>query len=168
MARKLVLILVLVLLLLWGGYWYVRHRMDVELAAQWLARDCTVTDQVLFEKSIRDRGEALEPVFIDAFTNGPPQTEVDQLLSGIDAVYKRRQERISGGDQQYRALTGDLLSLADEKQQAKDNYDHGYRAAALNGLRITGRPAGRQLLLRLSAQEQASPYQYLAKLFLQR
>jgi len=141
--------------------------MDAELAAQWLARDCTVTDQVLTEQRIRNRGEVLEPVFIAAFTNGPPQTEVERLLSRMDVVYRRRQERIST-EPQYRALAGDLLSLADEKQQAKDNYDHGYRAAALNGLRIIGRPAGRQLLQRISAGEQSSPYQYLAKLFLQR
>jgi len=167
MARKLVFIILVVLLLVWGGYRYFRHRQDLELAAQWLSRDCTVTDQVLFERAIRERGAALEPLFIEAFSNGPPRSEMDKILASIDAFDSRRQEKIRAGQTNYQR-TEDGLSLAEEKQHAQADFDHGYRAAALNGLRIIGRPAGRQFLQGLSAQESASPYQYLARLLLQR
>ena len=167
MVRKLVVIVILILLLAWSGYRYFRHRMDAELAAQWLARDCTVTDQDLFEKGIRDRGEALEPMFIQAFSNGPASAEIDELAASIDVVYKRRQERIRSG-QGYKEAAGESLSLVNETQLAENNFDFGYRAAALNGLRIIGRPAGRQLLQRLAAQDSASPFRYLATLYLQR
>jgi hypothetical protein len=141
--------------------------MDAELAAHWLARDCTVTDQDLFEKTIRDRGDALEPLFVEAFLKGPPQSEMDTLFAAIEVRYARRQQRITAG-QAYHELAGESLSLADEKQQAKDAFEQGYKAAALNGLRIIGKPEGRRLLQDLSMQDSASPYQYLAKLLLQR
>lgn len=169
MARKLAAILILILLLAAAAYfWYLRQQHYAELAAHWLARDCTVTDQAALETEIRDAGEALEPLFLQAFANGPPQREMDALLASIDRIYSRRQQRVRAGKAYQEPGMANSLSLPDERQQAKNNFDHGYRAAALNALRIIGRSKGVELLRRLAAQDSASPFQYLARLALQR
>src|ERR1051326_1294860 len=163
MARRIILGIVPVALLLsFFVCRYARRPDSRTLAAQWLARDCSVTEQAQLETEIRDRGASREPLFIKAFEDGPPQAALADLNATTDAAYQRRQQQFGSG-KTYGLSATDIQalrspSLADEQQDVREDFDHSYRAAALNALGIIGRPEGRQLLQRLAA-DQASPFQ---------
>jgi hypothetical protein len=176
MARSIAATALLALLL--GGV--SCERGDRALARRWLLRNCTVTEQRELEAQVKRRGGALEPLLLEAFVTGPPQRDVNALLAEVERTYQRRQkwlaavELTSERGQKRRAAGGvsglspelvealRKVSLAEERQRAASRLDHNYRAAALAGLALIGRPEGKQLLERLAA-EHTSPFRYLAE-----
>ena len=162
MARSIALAGTLVLLL-----GCARERLsDEEVAHAWLARDCTVTGQRELETDLRSRGEALEKRFLVAFSAGPPSASIEIVLANVDAIYKRRQDRLK--TERIRKTSVEAidaarnLSLADERRKARDRTDYNYRAAAVRGLAIIGRPEGMRLVRRVAA-DRGSPYGPVAR-----
>ena len=168
MARPIGATLVSILIVLNAGCGGRRQPDDRTVAALWLARNCTVRegDEIDLETEIRKRGKALEPLFIEAFSNGPAYWERASVLASIQRTYDRRQDRLRAGETygssvpEAEALRN--APLAVQQQRAAGEFDHGYRVAALNALGVIGRPAGRQLLERLATGE-SSPFQDAAE-----
>jgi len=166
MARRIALAFILVLFLAWAGWRYIRYREDAALAAQWLARNCTLTERAKLEPQIQERGAALESRFIEAFSRGPQSSDLRALRAIVRSTYERQQDRLKNGET-FGLSSEDVAALkkeseAEEQQQEADDFDIGYRAAALNALAVIGRPAGEQLLTRI-ANDKTSPFQGIAQ-----
>lgn len=166
MARSIGATLVLIFMVFNAG---CRRQPDNRtLVALWLERNCTVAegDETDLETEIRKRGTALEPLFIEAFSNGPAYWERATVLASVKSTYDLRQDRLRAGETYgLSVLEADAVRnvpLAVEQEMAASEFDQGYRAAALNALGVIGRPAGRQLLERLAAEE-SSPFQDTAE-----
>ena len=137
------------------------------IVAEWLYSDCGAQDGGRLSLAIADLGDAVEPVFWEAYDLGPRPSSVEASIAQIQKQYNQRQAYLRA-DTLDTILSpddvADLLSVTLEEYQAHEleRIRVGYKTAALLGLAIVG-TTGRRALLERLAGDPESPYQVAAQ-----
>jgi hypothetical protein len=138
---------------------------DAQLASLWLSATERGPGQQELVRQISERRTALEPIFIQAFNEGPSGEDMARLLEAVEYHWASLQVQLA--EPEIYGLTAEeiaemkSISLAEEKEQALGLLTYNYRAAALSGLGITSGAAARDLLTRTAA-EPNSPFRLTA------
>jgi len=116
---------------------------DAQLIVQtWLNKNCGAAEQKKFEITLNQLGDVLEPVFWEAFHQGP--TEQDLKTIRTEAI-KRYQDRnkwlLQFGDAQMGKEETKRQLEVPEKQYVEteiSQYQERYKTAALSGIGLIG------------------------------
>lgn len=132
-----------------------------ELAQYWLTNDCGVTDDgPAINQFLVAQVEAVEPLLIRAYQDGPGVDQIRQLEEQARMNFSVIQKALESGNDY--GLSKEDLELA--RQQTVDEYVKaerekfilGYRSQALLGLAAGGGEAGKKLLSEIASQEEQS------------
>lgn len=124
-------------------------------ALRWLNRDCNVGERARAEAALRSAGERAESTLIWAFGHGPSAERLDEIAGAAGSEYDEVAEALNAG-LTYGLSAAEIASIravtrAEYVRSARDEFDRGYRAAALAGLGVLALPRGLALLRSLSA-----------------
>lgn len=141
------------------------------LAETWLTRNCGIDEELRLEAAVAQRGGALEPIFMSAWREGPPEEQIRETSNAAAERYQRNRELLD--DPESLGLTNE--NLARYKSQSEEgfvtrtveNFNFGYRSQALRGLLFTGGDAGREVV-EATATDIQSPFNSIARLALSR
>lgn len=129
------------------------------VALRWLGRDCSVGERGHVEAELRSAGEHAETTLLWAFRHGPPSERLDEIAVAAGNEYDEIAEALNAG-LTYGLSAAEIASIravprAGHVQDARDEFDRDYRAAALAGLGVLALPRG-VALLRTVANDQNS------------
>lgn len=112
------------------------------LVSTWLEQDCSVQERRHLLDRVEGLGKKLEPVFWEAYRDGPPDRAVERLQGQLAARYAERQSRLRqiGPDLFGKEETTQLLTLSPTEfvQRGLAQFQQRYRSAALSGLGLVG------------------------------
>jgi len=146
--------------------------MSVEaLAETWLSRNCGVDDEPLLEIAVTSNGTALQPAFLSAWREGPPEALQRENREAASTRFERNRTALQ--DPESLGLSTENLERAKSQTEdayvsrAVENFDIAYRSQALRGLYFAGGAEGRQILEQASV-DTGSPFSDAARLVLER
>ena len=141
------------------------------LAETWLTRNCGIDDEPLLEIAVTRQGSALQPLFISAWREGPPDAMLSETREAAAARFERNRSALD--DPESLGLSTENLKRAKNQTEeayvsrAVDSFDTAYRSQALRGLYFAGGDEGRQILEQAAADAQ-SPFSSAARIVLER
>lgn len=141
------------------------------LAETWLTRNCAVNDEPLLETAVTRQGMALQPLFISAWREGPPEAQLRKTREAGSARFERNRSALDDPDSL--GLSTENLERAKSQTEdayvsrAVDSFDTAYRSQALRGLYFAGGNEGRQILKQAAADTQ-SLFNSAARIVLER
>jgi len=133
-------------------------------------RNCGIEEERLLEIAIARHGEALEPLFIRAWREGPGNEQVKAAQESGVARYRRNQAVLQ--DPESLGLSDDDLARTKATTEESyvtrvvDNQDLSYRGQALRGLFVAGGDEGRQIVEGIAADSE-SPFNSTAAVALE-
>lgn len=134
------------------------------LVSTWLEQDCSVQERRRVTDRVTALGRKLEPVFWEAYRDGPPDRALERLQGHLAARYAERQSRLQqiGPELFGTEDTAQLLALSPTEfvQRGLAHYQQRYRSAALSGLGLIG---GDRKPLEEIAHDAASPFALTAQ-----
>ena len=142
-----------------------------ELAETWLLRNCGVDDEPLLEIAVTRQGPALQPAFISAWRDGPPEVLLKETREAAATRYARNRTALE--DPESLGLSSENLERAQNQTadayvaRTIESFDNAYRSQALRGLYFAGGDEGRQILEQ-AATDTESPLGDAARLILER
>src|SRR5947207_1423862 len=71
-----------------------REEKDRALVDQWVTHDCSVSGHEDLVKQVAKRGAALEPLFLAAFRNGPPQARRNRVIVSAERSWSQIQVQL--------------------------------------------------------------------------
>jgi len=138
-----------------------------ELARTWLTNDCaTGDDHAQLVAQILQYAAELEPLFLVALDEGPPEALASEVDAAAQARFRAaRQELERGetfglGDEELALAKG--RSLEQFAARVRAGFDLGYRSQAILGLALVGGEESRRRLQEIAADD-ASPLQSTAR-----
>ena len=142
-------------------------QQQVQSPAQaWLLDSCDVEEAATVESTLRADSAKFEPIFIQAFENGPDGALVAEVEQAAAKRFDRRQEVLNSGVAP--GLSKEDLDLArgvtreQFVSQAKDDFVLRYKSQALLGLGIVDGPKALEILQR-TARDAKSPLKSTAE-----
>lgn len=135
-------------------------------AKAWLLDSCDADEIDKVEQQLRAMGPQLEPVFVQAFQNGPDSALVSEVEQAAAKRFDRRQEVINSGVNT--GLTKEDLDAARNVSreqfvaQAKDDFINRYKSQGLLGLGIVDGPKALEILQQV-ARDEKSPLKSTAE-----
>ena len=115
---------------------------EQNLVNTWLSQNCGVDERLPLQDQIKTLGTKLEPVFWEAYRQGPKEQNVVQFREQLARQYEERQARLTdiGPDLIGKEDTQRLLSVTRSQYVSREleQYENRYRSAALTGLGIVG------------------------------
>ena len=115
---------------------------EQRIVATWLSQDCGVDERSRLLDQIKALGTKLEPVFWEAYREGPKEKNVAQFRERLARQYEERQARLEdiGPDLFGKEETQRLLSVTRSQYVSREleQYQYRYRSAALTGLGVVG------------------------------
>ncbi len=140
-----------------------------ELAQTWLLRNCGTEEEALLEVAIVRQAVELNPIFVDAWRQGPDQESVDETRKQARERFDRG--RVALQDPEGLGLSAEDARRAQERTaeafvgRAVSTFETGCRSQALRGLYLVGGEQGRRILEDV-ANDAQSEYAVTARLIL--
>jgi hypothetical protein len=130
------------------------------VALRWLSRDCNVGERGRAEAELRLEGARAESTLIWAFQRGPSAELLDEVGAEATSEYDEVAEALNAG-RSYGLSAAEITSIrsvtrAENVRSAREEFDRGYRAAALAGLGVLALPRGVALLRSLAADSNSA------------
>ena len=135
-------------------------------AKAWLLDSCDVEEIGKVEQQLRAVGPQLEPVFVQAFQNGPDSALVSEVEQAAAKRFDQRQELLKSGI--TAGLSKEDLDAARNVSreqfvaQAKDDFINRYKSQALLGLGVVDGPKALEILQQV-ARDEKSPLKSTAE-----
>jgi hypothetical protein len=135
-------------------------------AKAWLLDSCDVEEIDKVEQQLRAVGAQLEPVFVQAFQNGPDSALVSEVEQAAAKRFDQRQELLKSGI--TAGLSKEDLDAARNVSreqfvaQAKDDFVNRYKSQALLGLGVVDGPKALEILEQV-ARDEKSPLKSTAE-----
>jgi len=130
-----------------------------EVLQVWLRSNCDAGENNSLPERIKALATEIEPMFINAFREGPSTEEISKVQNISNKQYETMQNAIkSGEDFGLKKEEVDIArsqSLPAFLENEKNNFLLAYRSQALMGLSITGGDAGKNILRQVSSDEKA-------------
>lgn len=130
------------------------------LANAWLLDTCDVSEEGKLEKELRASRTQLEPIFLQAFEQGPDSVLLREVEQAAAKRFDQREEMFKSGS--TAGLSKEDLeaarSLGRDKfiSQAKDDFVTSYKSRALSGLGVVDGPKALEVLQK-TARDEKSP-----------
>ena len=130
------------------------------LANAWLLDTCDVSEEGKLEKELRASRTQLEPIFLQAFEQGPDSGLIREVEQAAAKRFDQREEMFKSGS--TAGLSKEDLeaarSLGRDKfiSQAKDDFVTSYKSRALSGLGVVDGPKALEVLQK-TARDEKSP-----------
>jgi hypothetical protein len=141
------------------------------VAIRWLTESCGVGEPTDSATELRNQGSAAQKTLILAFTNGPSQEDVDEVVA--EAALEWEETRIALNEGRATGFSGAAIDAMraitkeDEIRDAREDFIAAYKSAAASGLAILALDKGIKLLRRV-ARDQTHPDQAIAAAALER
>lgn len=135
-------------------------------ARSWLLDNCDVDEVGALENQLRSAAPQLEPVFIQAFQNGPEAALVSEVELAAAKRFERRQEVLNSGVAV--GLSKEDIDAAKSVgrdqfvTQAKNDFVLRYKSQALLGLGVVDGPKALEILQQ-TARDEKSPLKTTAE-----
>ncbi len=131
-----------------------------EIVNAWLLDTCDVAEEGKLEKELRASRTQLEPVFLQAFEQGPDSVLVKEVEQAASKRFDQREEMFKSGS--TAGLSKEDLETARSLgrdqfiSQAKDDFVTSYKSRALLGLGVVDGPKALEVLQK-TARDEKSP-----------
>jgi hypothetical protein len=141
------------------------------VAMRWLTESCGVGEPNDSATELRNEGRKAQKTLILAFTGGPSQEDIDDVVAEADREYEDSRIALNTGRAEgfsnaaidaMRAITKE-----DEIRDAREDFIAAYKSAAASGLAILALDKGIKLLRRV-ARDDHNPDQAIAAAALER
>ena len=130
------------------------------IANAWLLDTCDVGQEGKLEKELRASRTQLEPIFLQAFEQGPDSALVKEVEQAASKRFDQREEMFKSGG--TAGLSKEDLEAARSVgrdqfiSQAKDDFVTSYKSRALSGLGVVDGPKALEVLQK-TARDEKSP-----------